>query len=127
MHIHHHPKSGVPISGLRLGPSFRIRLEATDVFNSSSGEWQVCPVPGATIEPGCETIWIRPHASLSRDAEQMLMQLVSAHETYVRDPGGSTPEGTVFQELVTFGYVVEVGEHGAFMLTSVGRELGKAK
>ncbi len=35
-------------------------LEASDVYDSTSGNWEPCPVPGFTLQPGLEVIWVRP-------------------------------------------------------------------
>lgn len=35
-------------------------LEATDLYDSTSGFWEPCPCPGLTIQEGCATVWIRP-------------------------------------------------------------------
>lgn len=36
-------------------------LEATDVYDSTSGTWEPCPCPGLTIQAARNgTVWIRP-------------------------------------------------------------------
>jgi len=37
------------------------KLEATDLYDSMTGQWSTCPCPGLTVQEGCDTIWIRPH------------------------------------------------------------------
>lgn len=35
-------------------------LEATDLYDSTSGEWSPCPTPGATLGEGVAAVWVRP-------------------------------------------------------------------
>ncbi len=53
-----HPKSNREIVGVRLIPGEK--LEPSDVYDSTGGLWELCPCPGLEIEPGAETIWVRP-------------------------------------------------------------------
>ena len=53
-----HPLSGIPVFGELLKPGDE--LKEGDVYPSSSGQWQNCPVLGLKIQPGCTTIWVRP-------------------------------------------------------------------
>jgi hypothetical protein len=48
------------VYGRRLEPGDV--LEPTDMYNSSSGNWQFCPVPGVTLQAGIgnDVIWVRP-------------------------------------------------------------------
>jgi len=37
-------------------------LEPTDVYESTSGRWELCPCPGLTLEASLEgPIWVRPN------------------------------------------------------------------
>ena len=35
-------------------------LEPTDMYDSTSGDWQACPAPGLVIQHGNCTKWVRP-------------------------------------------------------------------
>lgn len=37
------------------------KLEATDVYDSTTGQWSACSCPGLTAQEGCATIWVGPH------------------------------------------------------------------
>lgn len=38
------------------------RLKVTDIYASTSGEWEVCPCPGVVLGK-TDTLWIRPQTS----------------------------------------------------------------
>lgn len=59
-----HPKSGEPISGIRLAPGTRVR--ATDRYDSTDGSWAPVPCPDTEIRPGCNTIIVRPAEHISQ-------------------------------------------------------------
>jgi hypothetical protein len=59
-----HPISSTPQYGVVLKPGDK--LEATDVYDSTTGRWSPCPCPGLTVPGGGATIWIRPHLPLVR-------------------------------------------------------------
>jgi hypothetical protein len=57
------------VYGRRLEPGDV--LEPTDVYNSSNGHWEFCPVPGFVLQPdstGNDVIWVRPEPSDSSSA-----------------------------------------------------------
>lgn len=35
-------------------------IETTDVYNSTSGTWEIAPCPGCTLSEGVSTTWVRP-------------------------------------------------------------------
>ena len=35
-------------------------LEKGDVYASSNGSWESCPVPGAKLGKGTAVVWVRP-------------------------------------------------------------------
>lgn len=61
--IHIHPRSGHYVFGEKL-PAGTV-LEATDLYDSSSGRWEPCPCPGLVLQEGVATTWVRP--SLAED------------------------------------------------------------
>lgn len=46
------------VHGCQLEPGDVV--EATDVYDSTSGNWEPCPVPGSTLQPGLTVTWVRP-------------------------------------------------------------------
>jgi hypothetical protein len=60
-----HPISATPQFDVVLKPGEK--LEATDVYASTTGQWSPCPCPGLTVQEGIATIWIRPQAPDPRD------------------------------------------------------------
>ena len=60
-----HPISATPQFGVVLKPGDK--LEATDVYDSTTGQWSACPCPGLTVQEGIAAIWIRPQAPDPRD------------------------------------------------------------
>lgn len=55
---HRHPVSGRVVYGelLKTGETLR----ETDVFDSATGTWEPCPIPGCQVFEGCTAIWVRP-------------------------------------------------------------------
>ena len=53
-----HTVPGCTISGRKLEAGEV--LEATDVYESSNGQWEPCPCPGLKLGEGVACIWIRP-------------------------------------------------------------------
>jgi len=53
-----HPDSGVVIKGTSINPFERI--EETDVYASSNGKWELCPVSHCTLPEGNSVLWVRP-------------------------------------------------------------------
>jgi len=70
---HLHPQSRIPIAGILLGVG--AKLQKDDRYASTDGKWQLCPIPGAIIQRGCEAIWVRPDAELSIEAKYLLAEL----------------------------------------------------
>ena len=63
-----HPISATPQYGVVLQPGDK--LEATDLYDSMTGQWSACPCPGLTVQEGCDTIWIRPHSPVVMEHPQ---------------------------------------------------------
>lgn len=36
------------------------RVQAGDLFGNSAGKWEVCLHPGIVLQPGVQTVWLRP-------------------------------------------------------------------
>lgn len=47
-----------PLFGHRLEAGDK--LEATDMYDSTGGDWQPCPMPGLTLQAGNAAVWVRP-------------------------------------------------------------------
>lgn len=47
-------------------------LEATDVYDSISGDWEPCPAPGFALQPGLAVTWVRPLRLPAPDLSQMI-------------------------------------------------------
>ncbi|PIT88526.1 MAG: hypothetical protein COU29_01955 [Candidatus Magasanikbacteria bacterium CG10_big_fil_rev_8_21_14_0_10_36_32] len=57
--LHTHPKNpNEKIFGQRLQAGDIV--EEDDVYDSSSGKWEVCPCPGLTLQESVNTYWVRP-------------------------------------------------------------------
>lgn len=56
---HENPYSGKLFFGVKLYTG--TKLEAPDVYASTSGSWELCPCPGVVLQ-NTETIWVRPFA-----------------------------------------------------------------
>ncbi|MBI5421335.1 MAG: hypothetical protein HZA35_03460 [Parcubacteria group bacterium] len=50
--------SNEEVYGRRLKPGEVI--EADDVYDSTSGQWEKAPCPGLVLQEGNETVWVRP-------------------------------------------------------------------
>ncbi|MDB5244234.1 MAG: hypothetical protein JWN18_104 [Parcubacteria group bacterium] len=137
MNTHLHPISGVRTNGIRLGAG--ARLEAGDHYDSASGTWERCPIPGAKLEPGCRVVWIRS-TELSPEGNVLLTYLrvygfyltLSHHwkvipsakwkddprmDWKVLHPGAA-------QDLIDLGFVCERSDSGIYELTDAGRDYG---
>jgi hypothetical protein len=53
-----HPVSKEVISGEQILPGCVLRK--TDVYPSTTGEWQLCSTPGIKIGRKCKIVWVRP-------------------------------------------------------------------
>jgi hypothetical protein len=69
---HQHPKSGIPVFGMRLAHG--AVLCAEDVYDSTSG-WEPCPAPGLVLG-NTPTVWVRPR-NLTQDEQDLLGYLAS--------------------------------------------------
>lgn len=65
LHANRHAKSTrghdgkyTVVSGYLLEPGDV--LEATDLYDSTSGVWEPCPCPGLALGDGTGAVWIRP-------------------------------------------------------------------
>ncbi len=56
MHIHPFDKTNF-VWGIKLNPGDR--LAEGDYYAASNGRWREAPNPGAVIEKGCTTYWVR--------------------------------------------------------------------
>ena len=64
-----------PIAGMRLAPG--ATLHAGDFYNSTDGSWREAGWGvGLVIQPGCQTVWVRPNATLSNESIAVLAKLV---------------------------------------------------
>jgi hypothetical protein len=71
-----HPLSHTTIVGVRLPPGTKIR--ENDKYDSTRGTWETGDsIAGLTIEPGCQTIWVRQPGPLSENARILLGYLNS--------------------------------------------------
>lgn len=44
-----------------------IKVEETDFYLSTSGQWEPCPCPGGTVNP--RVVWVRPVSRVSPKKE----------------------------------------------------------
>lgn len=63
--LHSHPNPGQPGIGKythKYGHQLEAgdELEATDVYSSTSGYWELCPCPGTKLVGGLAVVWVRP-------------------------------------------------------------------
>ena len=70
-------------SVLRLATGTELR--EGDLYLSSSGRFESCPVPGLEIQPGCRTLWFRPTATFSDESEVLLRYLAATGFLLVRN------------------------------------------
>jgi len=74
---HLHPVSHVTIRGMRLPPTTVVG--ENDRYASTKGDWENNPLlAGLTIQPGCETVWVRPSGDLSNlspEGKELLLYL----------------------------------------------------
>lgn len=66
-----HPKSGVSVLGMLLVNG--ATLCAEDVYDSTSGKWEPCPIPGIVLG-NTQTLWVRPR-DLTLDERNLLKYL----------------------------------------------------
>lgn len=70
---HLHPDTRVALNGILLGEGAMLR--GSDLYASTDGTWQQCPIPGLFIKQGCKVSWIR-HDKLSSEAKSLLAYLI---------------------------------------------------
>lgn len=73
MQTHVNPRSGTPIKGMALVPG--AILKPGDRYDSTDGEWGLCPCPGLRLGR-TQTFWVR-QSDLSEDAIGLLGCLTS--------------------------------------------------
>ncbi len=82
--IYCHPRTHIPVSGVRLGPGATVTAE--DVYDCSDGKWRSGGnFVHTVIREGCETVWIRT-TGLSDTGRDLLEQLI-IHPHYLTKVG----------------------------------------
>lgn len=60
IHLNSHAPAGMPAGVFGRQLEEGDVLQATDVYDSTSGAWEPCPVPGLKLGEGIATTWVRP-------------------------------------------------------------------
>lgn len=77
MKTYSHHLTGLPMIGLLLAAGAVLR--PTDVYSSTGGKWESCPVTGLKLGE-TETIWVRPTAMT--EGEVRLLKLMASTTMY---------------------------------------------
>ena len=130
-----HPVSGKTVSGARLAPG--AILVSSDLYDSSAGGWERCPVPGLALGISA-TQWVRER-EISLEARLLLAHLASQPTgtfTHIRngllvpfrdqshDPRIDTPrvlQPQCIEELARYGYLSFDPSTQSYSLTVAGR------
>jgi hypothetical protein len=73
MMTYRHPLSGKIVKGIKLGTG--ALLSESDLYDATSGVWDLCPAPGTKIQSDSIVTWVRPNLELSKEAVAMLSLL----------------------------------------------------
>lgn len=60
IHLNRHAPLHRPSAVLGFTLEEGDELRETDVYDSTSGNWESCPCPGNKVGAGMVTVWVRP-------------------------------------------------------------------